>query len=187
MNVAQKVCKCMPNKCTQQAHRCWQPQTFHAAKHFVRTASGIISGQRPAISGAAGDSKDTDWQTSRPSSREQYLVSSRTRGFAVMVMRKLGPCQPGQETGIKFLITSQIMIYPPPNGCCGPFTSVQFQRPGQVGAKTQGLCCDSNVKTHFSRKKSTRARLGSLGHRRKKRLKRIHFNAASMHARLENT
>ena len=78
-----------------------------------------------------------------------------------MVMRKLGPCQqPGCGTGIKFLITSQIMIYPQPNGgALDHLQSVQFQSGSLAwsvakwGQKPK--VCDSNVKTHFSGKKST--------------------------------
>ena len=121
-----------------------------------------------------------------PSAVESVLASVKTRSSgtipcqsAVMVMRKLRSCRPGHETGIKFLITSQIMIYPPPNRGCGPFTSVQFQRPRPSGGKNPRFVTQMS-KPIFPAK---RARFDSLGRHRKKRLKRIHFKAASMHLR----
>lgn len=97
-----------------------------------RNASGIISGQGPPFLLSTRESKEPKIRTGIRQDSELGTIPCQS---AVMVMRKLGPCRTGHETGIKFLITSPIMIYPPPNRSCGPFTSVQFQRPRPSGGK----------------------------------------------------
>ena len=119
------------------------------------------------------------WHPSRPSSRGTIPCQSEW-GAAVMVMRKLGPCSPGLGTGIKFLITSQIMIYPPRNGCCGPFTRVQFRL---VWGKNPRFETQMSKPIFPAKRARFERRTDWVGRGRKNRLKRIHFKAASMHSR----